>query len=92
MADAVVAITVGSGGMGDNLSVLALRSIDPPSRLSSSSAVMGSEMVEVEGDEEGVWRPRRGGVGRKVLGRMVGMCVAECGVGEEVLKGLEEFI
>lgn len=91
----MVAITIGGGDSGtekgDALSVLAVRSIDPPSRLSSSSAVMDAEIAETEGDEEGVWRPRRGGVGRKVLARMVGMCVAEQGVGEEVLRGLEEF-
>lgn len=91
VADAVVAVTVGSSGSGDGLGVLAVRSIDPPSRLSSSSAVLGAEPVETEGQKDGVWKAKRGGLGRKVLARMVGMCVAEGGVGAEVLRGLEDF-
>ena len=44
-----------------------------------------------EGEEEGVWKPRKGGVKRGVLGRMVRMCVERGGVGEEVLAGLGGF-
>ena len=40
---------------------------------------------------EGVWRPRKGGMKRGVVGRMVRMCVEGGGVGEEVLAGLGEF-
>lgn len=43
------------------------------------------------GEEDGVWRPQRGGMKRGVLGRMVRMCVEGGGVGEEVLAGLGEF-
>lgn len=42
-------------------------------------------------DAEGVWRARKGGVKRGVLGRMVRMCVEGGGVGEEVLGGLGGF-
>ncbi|KAL4938682.1 hypothetical protein BDV06DRAFT_231596 [Aspergillus oleicola] len=43
------------------------------------------------GEEEvpGVWRPRRGGVKRGTIARMVKMVIERGGVGEEVLEGLE---
>lgn len=45
----------------------------------------------VGGEEEmpGVWRPRRGGVKRGVIARIVKMVLKKGGVGEEVLEGLE---
>lgn len=43
------------------------------------------------GEEEGVWKPQRGGMKRGTLARMVRMCVEGGGVGEEVLGGLGEF-
>lgn len=49
---------------------------------------MGEGGVDGEGGKEGVWKPRKGGVKRGVLGRMVRMCVEGGGVGEEVLGGL----
>ena len=47
--------------------------------------------MDVEGEKEGVWKPRTGGMKRGVLGRMVRICVEGGGVGEEVLGGLGEF-
>ncbi|KAE8145447.1 putative exoribonuclease family protein [Aspergillus avenaceus] len=43
------------------------------------------------GEEEvpGVWRPRRGGVKRSTIARMVKLVLQKGGVGEEVLEGLE---
>jgi exosome complex component RRP42 len=43
------------------------------------------------GEEEvsRVWRPRRGGVKRSVIARMVKTVLEKGGVGEEVLEGLE---
>ncbi|KAF7592997.1 hypothetical protein BBP40_012156 [Aspergillus hancockii] len=43
------------------------------------------------GEEEvlGVWRPRRGGVKRSTVARMVKLVLEKGGVGEEVLEGLE---
>lgn len=43
------------------------------------------------GEEEmpGVWRPRRGGVKRGVIARIVKTVLKKGGVGEEVLEGLE---
>lgn len=37
----------------------------------------------------GVWRPRRGGIKRGVIARIVKMVLKKGGVGEEVLEGLE---
>ncbi len=74
-----------------------MRTIDPPSRLSASAAEVGQAGAGTDDDgeggkkEEGVWKPRKGGVERRVLGRMVRMCVEGGGVGEEVLGGLGEF-
>ncbi|KAL2008648.1 hypothetical protein VTN00DRAFT_6842 [Thermoascus crustaceus] len=43
------------------------------------------------GEEEvpGVWRPRRGGVKRSLIAKMVKMVLEKGGVGEEVMEGLE---
>ncbi|KAL1965546.1 hypothetical protein VTN77DRAFT_5630 [Rasamsonia byssochlamydoides] len=43
------------------------------------------------GEEEvpGVWRPRRGGVKRSLISRMVKMVLEKGGVGDEVMEGLE---
>lgn len=45
--------------------------------------------VGEEDEVPGVWRPRRGGVKRSVITRMVKMVLEKGGVGEEVLEGLE---
>lgn len=42
-----------------------------------------------QGETPGVWRPRRGGVKRATIARIVKMVVKKGGVGEEVLEGLE---
>lgn len=42
-----------------------------------------------EQDVPGVWRPRRGGLKRAVITKMVKMVLEKGGVGEEVLEGLE---
>lgn len=91
VADAVLAFTVGaSSSPSTGLNLLAVRTIDPPSRLSASAAEVGQAGagIDVEGEKEGVWKPRKGGMKRGVLGRMVRMCVERGGVGEEVLGGL----
>lgn len=98
VADAVLAVTVGASPTTDNdhhhragtLSVLAVRTIDPPSRLSAPAAEMGM-VTGNEGEKEGGWKPRKGGVKRGVLRRMLESCVERGGVGEEVLGGLERF-
>ena len=85
----MLAVTVGADPSSEDagLQLLAVRTIDPPSRLSSS----GNELGQVAESAEGGWKARKGGMSRGVLKRMVGMCVEKGGVGEEVLKGLEGF-
>lgn len=75
VADAVVAVSFVSGKDGKGVRVLAVRSVEPPGRQAGATD-----------EEEGVWQRKKGGVGRGVLGRMVGMVV---GVGEEILAGLQ---
>ncbi|KAL5003533.1 ribosomal protein S5 domain 2-type protein [Aspergillus recurvatus] len=66
---------------------------------SENVATVGSTVTAEEsaiinpstGEEEmpGVWRPRRGGVKRATIAKMVKMVLEKGGVGEEVLEGLE---
>ncbi|PLB55699.1 putative exoribonuclease family protein, partial [Aspergillus steynii IBT 23096] len=58
----------------------------------SAGATEGSLIVNPATSEEdtpGVWRPRRGGVKRKTVARMIKLVLEKGGVGEEVLEGLE---
>ncbi|KAL3496025.1 ribosomal protein S5 domain 2-type protein [Aspergillus germanicus] len=60
--------------------------------LGSTAAAEESVIVNPStGEEEvpGVWRPRRGGVKRATIAKMVKMVLEKGGVGEEVLEGLE---
>lgn len=60
--------------------------------VSSTAADEESAIVNPStGEEEvsGVWKPRRGGVKRSTIARMVKMVLEQGGVGEEVLEGLE---
>ena len=93
VADTVVAVTLTSFAQS-GANVLAIRTIDPPSRLSSSSsAALGGEpgFGEESREDEGTWKPKRGGIRRSVLKRMIETCTKSGGVGEEVLVGLEGF-
>jgi exosome complex component RRP42 len=114
VAESVLAISVGevTSGTGKtmekegkDLRVLAIRTIDPPSRLTPpgipdamNSATGGvapagsQEALAVrEGmEQEGVWRPPRGGVRRGVIRRMIKMAVEKGGVAEEVFDALEK--
>ena len=98
VADSVLAISVSAAG-----SVVAMRTIDPPSRLtaagvpsalnSASGAVATASAGEILAAREkdgaqSVWRPPRGGVKRGTVNRMVRMVLEKGGVGEEVLAGL----
>ncbi|KAJ5773001.1 hypothetical protein N7457_007897 [Penicillium paradoxum] len=101
VADAVLAISITRSNDSDTLRLLSIRSIDPPSRL-TQPGIPNSENVnmlgatagpgeESGGQEEvnGVWRPRRGGIQRSIIARMVKTVLGKGGVGEEVLEGLE---
>ncbi|KAL2872805.1 exosome non-catalytic core subunit RRP42 [Aspergillus lucknowensis] len=60
--------------------------------LGSTTAAEESVIVNPStGEEEvpGVWRPRRGGVKRATIAKMIKMVLEKGGVGEEVLDGLE---
>ncbi|RAH66538.1 exosome non-catalytic core subunit RRP42 [Aspergillus aculeatinus CBS 121060] len=65
--------------------------------LGATAGAAGSEeqsaavLNPVTGEEEvpGVWRPRRGGVKRRTVAKMVKLVLEKGGVGEEVLEGLE---
>lgn len=96
VADAVCAVTVGtlqrpqSTGHQSNdgessLRLLALRTIDPPARLAAAASATDGE------DDQGLWKPARGGMKRTIVVKMVKTVLEPGGVGEEVLTGLEGF-
>ncbi|GES57197.1 exoribonuclease family protein [Aspergillus terreus] len=105
VADTILAISVARDAQSDALKVLSIRTVDPPSRLtqpgvpnSENIATLGSAAAEEAavlnpstGEEEvpGVWKPRRGGVKRSTVAKMVKLVLRKGGVGEEVLEGLE---
>lgn len=72
---------VGHGKGSRGVKILAIRTIDPPARLSAPG-------VGEEG-EEGVWRAKRGGMSRGSVAEIMKMVVERGGVGEEVMSGLE---
>ncbi|KAL9103391.1 MAG: hypothetical protein Q9163_001567 [Psora crenata] len=93
VADAVVAVTITSSSQSGAI-VLAVRTVDAPSRLSPSpAAALGKELelVGEDKEDEGEWKPRRGGVKRTMLAEIVRMCAKPGGIGEEVLGGLQRF-
>lgn len=110
VADAVVGISVGKVSSnnsdsendddlkgGGRLKLLAIRTIDPPSRLLGAAGGMDGRGGEGEGGgggggqgEEGVWKKRMGGMKRGLVGKMIKMVLEE-GVGGEVFKGLETW-
>ncbi|KAI4259639.1 MAG: hypothetical protein L6R35_007452, partial [Caloplaca aegaea] len=96
VADAVCAVTVGtlqrsqSTGHQSNddessLRLLSLRTIDPPARLAAATSATDGE------DDQGLWKPARGGMKRRIVAKMVKTVLEPGGVGEEVLTGLEGF-
>lgn len=89
---------------GRDLRVLAVRTIDPPSRLThpgipnaQNTATGGAAAATVEQAasqrettaEEGVWQPPRGGAQRKLIALMIQRVLEPGGVAEEVLDGLD---
>lgn len=93
---------VDSGKIRD-LRLLAVRTIDPPSRLThpgvpnalntatggvASTTEQNLSQREALG-EEGVWQPPRGGAKRKLIAGMIQKLLERGGVAEEVLDGLD---
>lgn len=108
VAETVLAISAAqtSAATADSsgLKVVAMRTIDPPSRLTAAgvprdvnsatgaaATASASEVLAAREKDEGrgVWRAPRGGVRRSVVLEAVKTIVAKGGVGEEVLGGLE---
>ena len=86
------------------LKLLAVRTIDPPSRLThpgvpntlntatGGSAASTTEQASTQREtmeEEGVWQPPRGGAKRKLIAAMISKVLEPKGVAEEVLDGLD---
>ena len=103
VADSLVAVSIVESSeqerAGRGLKVLAMRSIDPPARLTAAGVPMGTGAGSVGGEEVrmqssetkktvDVWRPPRGGVKRGLISRIIQAVVKEGGVGYEVLDGL----
>lgn len=66
--------------------------VDSGAGAAGAAATGAEDKSAAVGEEDevlGVWRPRRGGVKRSVIARMVKMVLEQGGVGEEVLEGLE---
>jgi exosome complex component RRP42 len=83
-----------------DLRLLSVRTIDPPSRLTppgvpnflntaTGGLAAGSAQQSENVETEGVWQPPRGGAKRKMIAAMIQQVLAEGGVGEEVLDGLD---
>lgn len=119
VAEAVLAVSIGErssanaedGGMeidsdrnARDLRLLAVRTIDPPSRLthpgvpnSMNTATGGTAAATIEQassqrevtEAEGVWQPPRGGAKRKLIAAMIQKVLEPGGVAEEVLDGLD---
>lgn len=119
VAEAVMAVSVGERVTGDakegsmeidsgkgrrDVRVLAVRTIDPPSRLThpgipntQNTATGGAAPATMEQatnqrettEEEGVWQPPRGGAQRKLIALMIQRVLEPGGVAEEVLDGLD---
>ncbi|KAL9640349.1 MAG: hypothetical protein Q9204_000740 [Flavoplaca sp. TL-2023a] len=95
VADAVCAVTVATIAAtvsigkrregAPKLRLLSLRTIDPPARLAAAASTNEGE------DDQGAWRPARGGMKRGIVGKMVKKVLEAGGVGEEVMTGLEGF-
>lgn len=102
VADSVVAISAAQGSDG-SCKLVALRTVDPPSRLTAAgvpnvgnanaggSGLSAADMAVLREKDAGatVWRPPRGGVGRGLMSAMIKAVVAKGGLAEEVLAGLD---
>jgi len=115
VAEVVLAVSIGERSQGGNggmdidsgktrdLRLLAVRTIDPPSRLTApgipntlNTATGGTAPTTEQASsqrettqEEGVWQPPRGGAKRKLIAAMIQKVLEHGGVAEEVLDGLD---
>ncbi|KAI9805449.1 MAG: hypothetical protein M1825_000700 [Sarcosagium campestre] len=110
VADAVLAVSVGetgekqsSGGRTSReLMLLSVRTIDPPSRLTTAGVpnainpATGGTLPSQDAvyaqevmEVKGVWRPPRGGPSRAVIKKIIRQALEPGGPAEEVFDGLE---
>lgn len=110
VADVILAVSVSGASRKEdqvdrsrNLRLLAVRTIDPPSRITHPSlpnvtdVATGGSATTIEEtntktevlDIEGVWQPHRGGTSRKLISAMIHQVLEAGGVAEEVLDGLD---
>ena len=102
VADGVLAVSATATGANEGLQMVALRTVDPPSRLigagvpnslnttAGAARLSTAEAMALREKDQGqtVWRQPRGGVRRAVVAKMIKMSLARGGVGDEVLEGL----
>lgn len=93
--DLASAIDAGQGeGQGEELRLLAIRSINPPSReFASTTAVAATEGGEKgKGQEDdGVWTKRKGRMKRDLVSKSLKMILGGGGVGADVFRELETW-
>lgn len=115
VAEVVLAVSVGEKSTGGetnmevdsgkprDLRLLAVRTIDPPSRLTPpgipntlNTATGGTAPTTEQAasqretmEDEGVWQPPRGGAKRKLIAAMIQKVLEHGGIAEEVLDGLD---
>ncbi|KAF2857995.1 hypothetical protein K470DRAFT_222262 [Piedraia hortae CBS 480.64] len=93
VADAVFAVSVMRESNNDKLRVVALRSVDPPSRSTTAgvSLATGQAAEAKQAGDGASWRPPpRGGIGRNLMLSLIEAVTEANGVGEEVLQGLAD--
>lgn len=106
VAESVLAISaspsasISNSNNNNTLNMVALRTIDPPSRLTGpgvpnsitagGTSLSSAEILALRENDQGqsVWRPPRGGIPRALVSKMIKMVVEKGGVGEEVLAAL----
>jgi len=102
VAESVLAVSIGVPTGTEGFQILAMRTIDPPSRLtqpglpnslnSATGAAIVSEEEQIAAREsctdEGVWNPPRGGLSRSLIGQITKALMGNNGVAQEVMDGL----
>lgn len=106
VADVVLAVSFAASldSTGRTIRLLAVRTIDPPSRLTppgvpdalntATGAVASTSSQQAwtareSLEKEGVWSPPRGGVKRGLIKRVIALTVGKGGIADEVLDGLK---
>lgn len=92
VADAVLVLTIASASE-DEVKVVAIRSIDSPAIVTTSSGPVGEERATYTPENsESVWKPKRGGVKTEVIRNVIDMISKPGGVGAEILAVLDAFV